>query len=254
MCILKRKKFIDYALFINVIQNGGAQLKGIIASSTESREDIWPAVNNVRFNSNPDILPLHGGPKEVTLSIELSKIREVDTARGEAEIIAMVNLCWKDHYLSWYTPTRNESGSSDHGPGRVASFPIDIKRLWTPDIVAINPATNPELLYRPLALISADGTVLYVPNLRIRFRCNLEDFEERQGANCTLIYGSWTHDGNKISLEDNGVSVHDYEEDSRFELVETYAEVEVKHYYHCCPEPYPQAKFTINIKKILFPW
>ncbi|GFN81659.1 neuronal acetylcholine receptor subunit alpha-7 [Plakobranchus ocellatus] len=229
---------------------------GMIASATESRDDIWQAMNKVRYNSNPAVVPLDGGPVEVSLSMDLSKIREVDTARGEVEIIAMVTFRWKDYYLSWYTPTRNESGSSDHGPGRVASFPIDIKRLWSPDIVAFNPATNPELLSPPLALISADGTVLYVPNLRIRFRCNLEDFEERQGANCTLIYGSWTHDGNKISLEDNGVTAYDYEEDPRFELLGMYSEVEVKH-YHCCPEPYPLAKFTFNIRKrrrSIFPW
>ncbi|GFO43652.1 acetylcholine receptor subunit alpha-like 1 [Plakobranchus ocellatus] len=221
---------------------------GNIASAIESKEDILRVMTNARLNSNPDVVPLHGGPVEVTLSMQLSKIREVDTVRGEVEIIAMVSLLWKDHYLSWLTTTRNESGSSEHGPDRVASFLIDIKKLWSPDIVAYNPVMDPELLSPPLALVSADGTVLYIPNLRIRFRCNLEDFEKPQGTNCTLKYGSWTHDGNKISLKENGVSVYDYEMDPRFDLLGTYAKVEIE-YYPCCPEPYPLAKFTFNIKK-----
>ncbi|GFN81658.1 acetylcholine receptor subunit alpha-like 2 [Plakobranchus ocellatus] len=227
-----------------------------IASAIESKEDILRAMTNVRLNSNPDVVPLHGGPVEVTLSMDLSKIREVDTVRGEVEIIAMVSILWKDHDLSWLSTMRNESGSSQHSPDRVDSFRIAVKRLWSPDIVAYNPVTDPELLSPPIALVSADGTVLYVPNLRIRFRCNLEDFEKPQGANCTLNYGSWTHDGNKISLKENGVSVYDYEVDPRFDLLGTFAEVEVK-YYPCCPEPYPLTKFTFNIKKksrSIFSW
>ncbi|GFN81654.1 acetylcholine receptor subunit alpha-like 1 [Plakobranchus ocellatus] len=221
---------------------------GIIVSAIENRENIWQAMTKMRLNSNPDVLPLHGGPVEVTLSMELSKIREVDTVRGEVEIIAMVKLRWKDHYLSWPTTTKDESGPSKHGAERVSMVRIDIKKLWSPDIVAYNPVTDPELLSPPLAVVSADGTVLYIPNQRIRFRCNLEDFEKPQGANCTLKYGSWTHDGNKISLKENGVTAYDYEMDPRFDLLGTYAEVEVKR-YACCPEPYPLAKFTFNIRK-----
>ncbi|GFN81655.1 acetylcholine receptor subunit alpha-like 2 [Plakobranchus ocellatus] len=229
---------------------------GNIASAIESKEDIWQAMRGAISNSDPDIAPLHGGPVEVTLSMDLSKIREVDTVRGEVEIIAMVHILWKDHDLSWLSTMMNESGSSQHSPDRVDSFRIAVKRLWSPDIVAYNPVMDPELLSPPIALVSVDGTVLYVPNLRIRFRCNLEDFEKPQGANCTLIYGSWTHDGNKISLKENGISLYDYEVDPRFDLLGTYTEVEVKH-YACCPGAYPLAKFTFNIKKnsrSIFSW
>ncbi|RUS89288.1 hypothetical protein EGW08_002962 [Elysia chlorotica] len=213
------------------------------ASALYAKQDVLQVLEWVREKSNPNLIPINGEPLNVDLSLELSTIREVDTTRGEVEIIAMSMIRWTDPSLSWSHLLQDKEQLVDN-------VSIDTKYLWTPDIVAYNAVNAPELLSTPLALVSHDGEILYVPNERIRFRCNLEHFETEEGSNCTLKYGSWTYNGGILNLtnKNNQYSTWSYEEDPRFEILGIHAERNVK-YYPCCPEPYPDVNFILNIRK-----
>ncbi|RUS89289.1 hypothetical protein EGW08_002963 [Elysia chlorotica] len=187
-------------------------------------------------SNNPDVLPSRGQPVMVSLGLDLTAIREVDLDGGEIELLAMRTIAWKNPFLAREGSSRNDDPVS-----------IDIKRIWSPDIVAYNHVHPPEQLSPPLAAVAADGQTYYIPNERIRFRCNLEHISSPQGSNCTLKYGSWTHHGGKIALEGYAISTDDFEQNSQFDLLNTYTEV-VDKKYPCCPESYPSVLFTLNIR------
>ena len=212
-----------------------------------STEAIRQRMEWVRENAEPALIPIQGEPLNVSLALDLSAIREVDISRGEVEILAVRNIGWKNPSFSWL---ENESLYKKNGDNTIHSFSMDIKSLWTPDIVAFNAVHAPELLSPPIANVAADGAIFYAPNERIRFRCKLGSFESTEGTNCTLKYGSWTYHGLLIHLtaNKNDFTKWNYEEDERFDLLGTYVESETK-YYPCCTEPYPDVKFILNIRK-----
>ncbi|KAK3762571.1 hypothetical protein RRG08_020650 [Elysia crispata] len=216
-------------------------------SSLLTKENIYQKMEMVRENSSPDLIPAYGEPLSVGLTLDLSSIREVDIARGEVEILAMRTISWTDPALSWsHDSDAGESGSENF----VSSFSMNTKYLWTPDIVAYNAIHAPELLSPHIALVAASGRILFVPNERIRFRCNLENFENAEGSNCTLKYGSWTYHANILDLElnQNLFSTSSYEENPNIELLAVFAEKNIRH-YACCPDAYPDIEFTLNIRK-----
>ena len=198
-------------------------------------------------DSDPGLFPAREQPLKVTLGLDLAAIRQVDTTRDEVEIMAMRTIGWKNPFITL------EDKAKHKGP-----ISVDIKHIWTPDIVAYNPVHAPESLSPPLAVVNPDGETFYIPNERIRFTCNLEKFETDEGSNCTLRYGSWTRTGDKIGLIGNDVTTDSFQKNPRIELLNTYTEVQVK-YYPCCSESYPSVVFTLNIRKrnalrSLFSW
>ena len=207
--------------------------------SCERRDAIQQKMQWVFENGNPDLLPTRGDPVEMTLGLDLTSIRDVDTASGEVEITVMRSMSWNNPYLAW---NRRGSRIRNYNP-----ISVDIKHLWTPDIVSYSAVHAPELLSPPLASVAADGTITYIPSERIRFRCDLEGIETTEGANCTLVFGSWTYHGGMMSLSGNPVSTNDLHEHPSFDLRQTYTEVETKQ-YPCCPEMYPNVRFTLNIR------
>ncbi|GFR91959.1 acetylcholine receptor subunit alpha-like 1 [Elysia marginata] len=213
---------------------------------SENLDDIKRKIRFVLRGSMPELLPTTGQPVEVTLGLDLTAIRQVDTTRGEIEILAMRSLLWNNPLLSW----KDKSQGFSHDP-----ISIDIKKVWSPDIVAYNAIHPPEVLSPPLAIVNEDGSVMYIPNERIRFGCDLENFSTAEGSNCTLVYGSWTYNAERMNVTGSSVSTNDFRADARFDLLHTYIETEVT-YYECCPEPYVRVKITLNIreKKPYFTW
>ena len=195
-------------------------------------------------NSNPQAIPIQGTPLNVTLGMSLTAIREVDTTRGEIEILAMRELSWRNPSLDWSAILSESDGAG------INAFSMNTDHLWIPDIVAYNAVHVPEILSPPLAQVSVDGTILYVPNERIRFLCDLESFETIEGCNCTAVYGSWTLSGWMLDLnvKQNTISLEDYRGNPRFDILGTYVEKETK-IYPCCPESFPDVKFTLTIRR-----
>lgn len=105
-----------------------------------------------------------------------------------------------------------------------------------------------------MAVVSSDGTVLYIPVGRTKSTCSIDitffPFDEQT---CILKFGSWTYDGFKVNvnfydgLEE--IDVSDYIESNMWALMEHSAVKNVK-YYPCCEEPYPDLTFKLRLRRI----
>ena len=105
-----------------------------------------------------------------------------------------------------------------------------------------------------MAVVSSDGTVLYIPVGRTKSTCSIDitffPFDEQT---CILKFGSWTYDGFKLDphfydgLEE--IDVSDYIESNMWALIEHSAIKTVK-YYPCCEEPYPDLTFKLRLRRI----
>ena len=56
------------------------------------------------------------------------------------------------------------------------------------------------VLHEAMAVVSSDGTVLWIPATRLESSCSLDlskfPFDEQE---CVLKFGSWTYDGDKVT-------------------------------------------------------
>ncbi|XP_037073551.1 acetylcholine receptor subunit beta-like 1 [Pollicipes pollicipes] len=76
--------------------------------------------------------------------------------------------------------------------------------IWTPDICHYNGwerschiTDNP----RSNAIVESDGTVLWVPPVRLSSRCDLDRTNwPRDTATCCIKFGSWTYNGHRVNL------------------------------------------------------
>ncbi|KAK3758941.1 hypothetical protein RRG08_016020 [Elysia crispata] len=104
-----------------------------------------------------------------------------------------------------------------------------------------------------LAVISFDGGVLWMPQAILRSSCAFDillfPLDEQT---CLLKFGSWTYSGFKLDLYfKNGTEKFDfgdYIENNEWMVVENEGYRNVKT-YTCCPEPYPDLKFKLRLKR-----
>ena len=105
-----------------------------------------------------------------------------------------------------------------------------------------------------MAVVSSDGTVLYIPVGRTKSTCSIDitffPFDEQT---CILKFGSWTYDGFKVDVnfydDLEEIDVSDYIEGNMWALMEHSAIKNVK-YYPCCEEPYPDLTFKLRLRRI----
>ena len=206
-----------------------------------AQANIWQAKDYVRSWSYPQVPPVDAGPVPVSVGLSLTAIREVDTDKNELEIVAMVSHQWTNPQLAW----RGIVG----GPAnRTRSVSLPKEKLWVPDVVAYNAVTAPELLSPELVVVSENGTVHYVPLMRIRFKCYLGNVDTDRGSVCVLRLGPWTQDANTVMVSADTVHLDAYDSEPDYEIVEA-TSVSYLINFQCCEEAYSQARFSFNIKK-----
>ncbi|KAK2146877.1 hypothetical protein LSH36_581g04044 [Paralvinella palmiformis] len=124
--------------------------------------------------------------------------------------------------------------------------------IWKPDIVFYNSADDYINGYMPaLAMVSHDGHVFWPPVVHVRSTCKIDityfPFDDQM---CSLKVGSWAYDGLQVDVQkrDKPIDLENYITNGEWELIN--AKV-VRHvaYYACCPEPYPDVRFTLHIRR-----
>jgi hypothetical protein len=145
---------------------------------------------------------------------------------------------WKDSRLAW--------NPSDYSG--IQTLRIPAKLLWTPDIrVYTSVSAFVQRDSDVNAVVSADGTVLYIPPTTYRLHCK----DNGDTATCNTRVGSWTYDGINVVLKQHGddgfdLSVYD---DSCPALIASHSAKVVTHRYPCCPEPYPSLDLSFTVKQ-----
>eukprot|EP00095_Tigriopus_kingsejongensis_P002972 maker-scaffold1347_size46067-snap-gene-0.13 protein:Tk02972 transcript:maker-scaffold1347_size46067-snap-gene-0.13-mRNA-1 annotation:"neuronal acetylcholine receptor subunit alpha-7-like" len=176
---------------------------------------------------------------------------------------------WNDERLAW---TVNNDSSQPK------SIYVDPSQIWTPDITLFNKFNSDSPMYperinghRANAVVTAKGDVIMVPSVGIQAICedaNLVYVWEEQ--NCTLRFGSWTHDGFEIDMDlfgkANKMDLSYYQRSSPIEarpdlnfskygptlkapFVKASHLKRVEKKYECCPEPYVSIDATLTIQR-----
>ena len=85
--------------------------------------------------------------------------------------------------------------------------------------------------------------------LRTKCKINVEYFPF-DSQNCILKFGSWTYDGYRLDVqnESDSIDLGMYIDSAEWYLASAPAKRNVLEYF-CCPEPYPDITFTVNIQR-----
>ncbi|KYM81935.1 Acetylcholine receptor subunit alpha-type acr-16 [Atta colombica] len=182
-------------------------------------------------------------PLEVRFGITLQQIIDVDEKNQILTTNAWLKLEWTDYNLQW-----NESEY-----GGVKDLRITPNKLWKPDILMYNSADEGfDGTYQTNVVVTHNGSCLYVPPGIFKSTCKIDitwfPFDDQH---CDMKFGSWTYDGNQLDLVLNsqeGGDLSDFIMNGEWYLIGMPGKKNTL-IYQCCPEPYVDVTFTIQIRR-----
>lgn len=195
---------------------------------------------------NPDgvLRPVNNASSKqhVMFGLAVISIQGLDETKDIATFHTYERYLWKDFYLQW--------NPSDFGGIDQMRIPID--KIWKPDIMLYNGYTPSDIIVdEALAVVSSDGTVLYIPAVYRNVPCKY-DVKMSSLLVCRFKYGSWTYDGFTLDLDFydglQDVDLTDYILSDDFTIVSHSGQRNVK-YFPCCEEPYIDLTFSIDFNK-----
>ncbi|KAF2899334.1 hypothetical protein ILUMI_06839 [Ignelater luminosus] len=168
---------------------------------------------------------------------------ETNELKSTVTISSWLRLVWTDSKLKW-----NESDYGGISVARIAEHEI-----WQPDIFLYNSVSGGEPITKvnaPNVLIYPNGEVLWVPTTKLTVLC---EFNLRHWPfdtqHCFFKFGSWTHNGNEISIQlynnKKFVDVSDYT--PRAWIISNTSAEQFSKMYDCCLEPYHEVLFNLTL-------
>ncbi|XP_066943054.1 acetylcholine receptor subunit alpha-type acr-16-like isoform X1 [Macrobrachium rosenbergii] len=140
-----------------------------------------------------DKLSLPGASTAVEFRLTIKHFEMIEESHSLLVDAWMVNE-WKDPRLSW--------NARSYGGIRKIMIPHNL--VWKPDIDVYNSATpEKDMTYGDtLVIVYNVGKVLFVPPIKLQFTCVMDLTNwPHDKHNCTIILGSWVHDGYTIDLQ-----------------------------------------------------
>nr|AFN88981.1 nicotinic acetylcholine receptor alpha 6 subunit isoform III [Bactrocera dorsalis] len=182
-------------------------------------------------------------PLEVKFGLTLQQIIDVDEKNQILTTNAWLNLEWNDYNLRW-----NESEY-----GGVKDLRITPNKLWKPDVLMYNSADEGfDGTYHTNVVVKHGGSCLYVPPGIFKSTCKMDitwfPFDDQH---CEMKFGSWTYDGNQLDLvlsSEDGGDLSDFITNGEWYLLAMPGKKNTI-VYACCPEPYVDVTFTIQIRR-----
>ncbi|PNF31810.1 Neuronal acetylcholine receptor subunit alpha-7 [Cryptotermes secundus] len=197
-------------------------------------------------------------PLEVKFGLTLQQIIDVDEKNQILTTNAWLNLDeknqllitniwlsleWNDYNLRW-----NESEF-----GGVKDLRITPNKIWRPDILMYNSADEGfDGTYHTNVVVRHNGSCLYVPPGIFKSTCKIDitwfPFDDQH---CDMKFGSWTYDGNQLDLvlnSEEGGDLSDFITNGEWYLIGMPGKKNTI-VYQCCPEPYVDVTFTIQIRR-----
>ncbi|XP_072401927.1 neuronal acetylcholine receptor subunit alpha-7 isoform X5 [Diabrotica undecimpunctata] len=182
-------------------------------------------------------------PLEVKFGLTLQQIIDVDEKNQLLITNIWLSLEWNDYNLRW-----NES---DYGG--VKDLRITPNKLWKPDVLMYNSADEGfDGTYQTNVVVKHNGSCLYVPPGIFKSTCKIDitwfPFDDQH---CDMKFGSWTYDGNQLDLVLNspdGGDLSDFITNGEWYLIGMPGKKNTI-VYQCCPEPYVDVTFTIQIRR-----
>ncbi|XP_040161006.1 neuronal acetylcholine receptor subunit alpha-7 isoform X7 [Anopheles arabiensis] len=182
-------------------------------------------------------------PLEVKFGLTLQQIIDVDEKNQILTTNAWLNLEWNDYNLRW----------NDSEYGGVRDLRITPNKLWKPDVLMYNSADEGfDGTYHTNIVVKNNGSCLYVPPGIFKSTCKIDitwfPFDDQH---CEMKFGSWTYDGNQLDLmlnSEDGGDLSDFITNGEWYLIGMPGKKNTIT-YQCCPEPYVDITFTIQIRR-----
>ncbi|KAF2899691.1 hypothetical protein ILUMI_06484 [Ignelater luminosus] len=182
-------------------------------------------------------------PLEVKFGLTLQQIIDVDEKNQLLITNIWLSLEWNDYNLRW-----NESQY-----GGVKDLRITPNKLWKPDVLMYNSADEGfDGTFQTNVVVKHNGSCLYVPPGIFKSTCKIDitwfPFDDQH---CDMKFGSWTYDGNQLDLvlnSEDGGDLSDFITNGEWYLIGMPGKKNTI-VYQCCPEPYVDVTFTIQIRR-----
>nr|CAD7586880.1 unnamed protein product [Timema genevievae] len=250
---------LDYAIkcIVHVLLTAGVSGKvdiGGVVTGTEQGPHERRLLNALLDHYNTLERPVsnESEPLEVKFGLTLQQIIDVDEKNQILTTNAWLNLEWNDYNLRW-----NESEF-----GGVKDLRITPNKIWRPDILMYNSADEGfDGTYHTNVVVKHNGSCLYVPPGIFKSTCKIDitwfPFDDQH---CDMKFGSWTYDGNQVfsalqltSLDlvlnsEEGGDLSDFITNGEWYLIGMPGKKNTI-VYQCCPEPYVDVTFTIQIRR-----
>ncbi|XP_064597435.1 neuronal acetylcholine receptor subunit alpha-10-like [Liolophura sinensis] len=225
----------NMATFIFVI---GLFVAGTLADSNgDFYYDISALHKQLLAGYDKNVLPketLDQGVK-VSLDFTLIQLDDVEEDEGEVGVTVWLSQSWHDSRLRW-------DSNLHHGLEKVA-FPQDA--IWIPDVTLYNGVHAPEKLNDNAIIVKQDGTVIFVPALRLRASCPIS--ENSVNVTCIFKLGSWVHDTSYVDVEPGKkhMEVSDLYTNPKWGVHYVQGERKAEK-YDCCPSTYSSVEFSVQ--------
>lgn len=182
-------------------------------------------------------------PLEVKFGLTLQQIIDVDEKNQLLITNLWLSLEWIDYNLRW----------NDSEFGNVKDLRITPNKLWKPDVLMYNSADEGfDGTYHTSVVVKHGGSCLYVPPGIFKSTCKMDitwfPFDDQH---CEMKFGSWTYDGNQLDLvlsSEDGGDLSDFITNGEWYLIAMPGKKNTI-VYACCPEPYVDVTFTIQIRR-----
>uniref|UniRef100_A0AAG5CPT4 Uncharacterized protein n=1 Tax=Anopheles atroparvus TaxID=41427 RepID=A0AAG5CPT4_ANOAO len=182
-------------------------------------------------------------PLEVKFGLTLQQIIDVDEKNQLLITNIWLSLEWNDYNLRW----------NDSEYGGVRDLRITPNKLWKPDVLMYNSADEGfDGTYHTNIVVKNNGSCLYVPPGIFKSTCKIDitwfPFDDQH---CDMKFGSWTYDGNQLDLilnSNDGGDLSDFITNGEWYLIGMPGKKNTIT-YQCCPEPYVDITFTIQIRR-----
>ncbi|XP_069758619.1 neuronal acetylcholine receptor subunit alpha-3-like [Narcine bancroftii] len=149
---------------------------------------------------------------------------------------------WNDYRLRW-DPAKYEG---------VSFIRVPADKIWKPDIILYNNAVaNFPMNERTKVLLMPNGTVTWNSPVTFKSSCKMDvTYFPFDYQNCSIKFGSWTHDKAIIDLAPIGSEINrkDFWESGEWAII---AAPGYKHdiKYNCCEEIYTDITYSIYMRR-----
>uniref|UniRef100_UPI00398F0C0C neuronal acetylcholine receptor subunit alpha-3-like n=1 Tax=Pristiophorus japonicus TaxID=55135 RepID=UPI00398F0C0C len=182
-------------------------------------------------------------PVTVQFEVSMSQLIKVDEVNQIMETNLWLRHIWNDYKLRW--------NLVDYDGIEYIRVPSD--KIWKPDIVLYNNAVGDfQVEDKTKAILKYDGTVTWIPPAIFKSSCPMDiTYFPFDYQNCSMKFGSWTHDKAKIDLAIIGskVNLKDFWESGEWEIIDAPGyKHDIK--YNCCEEIYQDITYSFYIRRL----
>ncbi|XP_061188673.1 neuronal acetylcholine receptor subunit alpha-10-like [Saccostrea echinata] len=218
-------------------------LIGVILFHRSEASNLSSLVDDLFQNYHTHVRPVCALnlPVQVRLGIAIRQIVDLNEPRQIIEINAWIRLRWNDCHLRW--------NASKYG---IDHLVVPYSTVWVPDVTLYDNVDS-QLLglkdYRPA--IYSDGSMVYNFPTIISSLCKVDvtyfPFDKQV---CRLQFGSWAHHGLELNISglSNEADLTSFVDSVEWEVTSVPMTRKVL-YYNCCPEPYPDVTFYLNMRR-----